>query len=82
MSCMRWRFVVTGTFLLAVVGCAESNQYQAPPPATVTAAQPLQKKVTTYLEETGTTEPVEEVEIRARVMGFIEEVKFEPGTEV
>jgi RND family efflux transporter MFP subunit len=48
----------------------------------VTVAQPVQKTVINYLEETGTTEAVEQVQVRARVKGFIEEVKFEPGSNV
>ena len=67
---------------LALLGCGEANQYQPPPPPTVTVAKPLVKTVTNYLEETGTTEAVQRVEIRARVKGFLETIEFEPGAEV
>jgi RND family efflux transporter MFP subunit len=71
-----------GLALAAMAGCQSKNEYEAPPPPTVTVAQPVQQTVTNYIEETGTTEAVEKVEIRARVKGFLEQVKFEPGTVV
>ncbi|MEW4452940.1 efflux RND transporter periplasmic adaptor subunit [Bremerella sp. JC817] len=61
------------------IGCAKTNEYQPPPPVEVNVATPLIRDVTIYMEETGTTEAVERVEIRARVEGFIEEIKFEPN---
>jgi RND family efflux transporter MFP subunit len=64
------------------VGCSQPNQYEAPPPPSVTVARPLVSTVTNYLDETGTTEAVERVEIRARVRGFLEEVRFEDGEDV
>jgi RND family efflux transporter MFP subunit len=45
-------------------------------------SQPLQQTVMSYLDETGTTEAVERVEVRARVTGFLEQVNFEPGADV
>jgi RND family efflux transporter MFP subunit len=76
--------LVCGCALLLVIhaGCAQPNEYQEPPPPTVTVAQPLRKTVTKYLEETGTTEAVKIVEIRARVRGILEQVNFEPGQQV
>jgi len=65
-----------------LAGCGQPNTYQPPPAIKVTVAQPIKKKVINYLEETGTTEPVEMVEIRARVKGFLEEIKFQPGDNV
>ncbi|HYW79686.1 MAG TPA: efflux RND transporter periplasmic adaptor subunit [Thermoguttaceae bacterium] len=67
--------------LLLATGC-QKNEYQPPTPSTVSVAQPLRQSVTNYLEETGTTEAVERVDIRARVTGFLEEVRFDPGTDV
>ena len=42
----------------------------------------LQQEVIDYLEFTGTTHAVEEVEVRARVAGFLESMHFTPGTIV
>lgn len=63
-------------------GCSSPNEYQPPPPAQVDVALPIVHDVTIYMEETGTTEAVERVEINARVEGIIEEVLFEPNDEV
>lgn len=69
-------------FLVTLFGCSPENQYQAPPPPEVNVATPFVRDVTIYLEETGTTEAVERVEINARVEGIIEDVLFEPNEEV
>ncbi|MCA9024830.1 MAG: efflux RND transporter periplasmic adaptor subunit [Planctomycetaceae bacterium] len=55
------------------------NSYQAPPPPEVTVAHPLQKTVTIFIEENGETEVVEQADVRARVRGILEEIKFVPG---
>jgi RND family efflux transporter MFP subunit len=68
--------------VVITVGCGQSNVYQTGTPPTVTVANPLQKTVTNYLEETGTTEAVAMVEVRARVRGFLEKVNFEAGADV
>ncbi len=69
-------------FVGMVGGCKPSNDYQAPPPPTVTVSHPIQQDVTDFLEFTGTTKAVELVEIRARVQGFLESVHFEAATDV
>lgn len=68
--------------ILSLLGCRPSNEYKAGPPQTVTVAKPIQRPVTLYLEETGTTEAVQMVEVRARVRGFLNEVLFTPGDDV
>jgi RND family efflux transporter MFP subunit len=60
-------------------GCGEKNEYVAPPPPEVTVSKPLVQNVTEYLEFTGTTRAVKEIDIRARVEGFLENVHFEDG---
>ncbi|MGD8392777.1 MAG: hypothetical protein PVH74_14675, partial [Desulfobacterales bacterium] len=67
--------------LMSIVfgGCSEKNEYVEPPAPEVTVSKPLVKDVTEYLEFTGTTRPIEEIEIRARVEGFLESVHFEDG---
>jgi RND family efflux transporter MFP subunit len=72
--------ILVGTGLL--FGCGQENKFEAPPPPPVTVAEPLQQGVTEYLEFTGTTQAFEEVEVRARVSGFLQSVEFTPGTEV
>ena len=57
--------------LACLAGCGPPNQYQPPPPPSVTVAKPVRQTVTNYLEETGTTESVQMVSIRARVNGYL-----------
>jgi len=54
---------------------------QAPPPP-VSVAKPLAKKVTQWDEFSGRFEPVESVEVRPRVSGFIEKIHFKDGQTV
>lgn len=77
-------FFANSLVLLAFsLGCQSSqNEYAEPPPPEVTVTHPLLQTVTQFLEENGTTEAVEEAEVRARVRGFVEEITFEPGQEV
>jgi membrane fusion protein (multidrug efflux system) len=73
--------LLTATILLGgIAGCKPANEYQEPPPPKVQVAEPLVQDVTAYLEITGTTAPVELVDIRARVSGFLEEIHFMPPT--
>ncbi len=65
-----------------LTACEQKNTYVEPPPPKVTVAQPLQEGVIDYLEFTGTTRAFEEVEIRARVAGFLQSMHFTPGTLV
>ncbi len=70
-------------FVWVFAACSsQSNEYVEPPPPKVTIAQPLQQEVIDYLEFTGTTRAFEEVEIRARVAGFLKSIHFTPGTKV
>jgi len=67
--------------LLAVVACHEAPP-PAPPPPEVKAATVLVRDVPIYLEAIGQTRGNTEIEIRARVEGFIESVDFTEGTVV
>ncbi len=68
--------------LLALTGCGERNKYQPPPPAEVTIAKPVERKVTLYLEVTGSTAPFNRVDLVARVPGFLEKVGYKDGAHV
>ncbi len=54
---------------------------QAPPPV-VFVTQPAIRTVTHDLEFTGSTEAVAEVQIRARVKGFLTRINFQDGADV
>ncbi len=65
--------------LIAVVlsGCGDKPPPQAAAPAPpVTVAQPVKRTVTDWDEFTGRFEAVEEVQVRARVGGFVTNVEF------
>jgi RND family efflux transporter MFP subunit len=67
-------------FAIALAGCGDKSQPQAataPPPVTV--AQPTKRTVTDWDEFTGRFEAVEEVQVRARVGGFVNSVEFRDG---
>ncbi len=51
----------------------------APPAPPVTVASPIQRKVTQWDEYTGRFEAREQVDVRARVSGFIENIHFKDG---
>jgi multidrug efflux system membrane fusion protein len=71
--------------LLAVTlsGCGDKPPQQAAAgPLPVTVAQPTKRTVTDWDEFTGRFEAVEEVQVRARVGGFVTSVEFRDGAFV
>ncbi len=64
---------------LATLTCAGAALAQAPPAPPVTVSAPLQREVTEWLEYTGQFAPMELVEIRARVSGYLTELRFKDG---
>jgi membrane fusion protein (multidrug efflux system) len=69
--------------LLAVVACKkEEQQKAAPPPPLVKVAEVTQRDVPIYVEAIGQTRGSTEVEISARVEGFLETMSFKEGTFV
>lgn len=73
-----------GAAALAVLltACGDRNTYQPPPPAEVTVAKPEQRKVTLYMEVTGSTAAFNRVDLVARVQGFLDKVGYQDGAEV
>jgi multidrug efflux system membrane fusion protein len=68
---------------LALSGCGDKPGPQAAPAAPpVTVAQPSKRTVTDWDEFTGRFEAVEEVQVRARVGGFVTNVLFRDGAFV
>jgi RND family efflux transporter MFP subunit len=74
--------VISGLMLLVLSGCENPNAFVEPPPPEVTVTSPVQQRVTEYLEFSGMTQPMETVEIRARVRGILKERHFVEGAEV
>src|ERR1700736_5646918 len=63
-------------------GCGDKPAPQAAAAPPVTVAQPTKRTVTDWDEFTGRFEAVEEVQIRARVGGFVTSVEFRDGAFV
>jgi multidrug efflux system membrane fusion protein len=68
----------------ALTGCGDSSQTQrpAPPPPAVTVAAPVQRTIVDQDEYVGRFVPVDSVEVRARVSGYLEQVHFQDGQMV
>jgi multidrug efflux system membrane fusion protein len=74
--------IVVATVLI-VSSCTQSaNQFVPPPPPEVDVSLPIEMEVTDYLEATGTTAALESVELRSRVRGYLQKIRFKPGSEV
>jgi len=75
--------VLLALSLMLMTGCdRKKNVYAPPPPPTVTVSKPVKQKVTDYAVFTGNTEAFESVEIRARVEGWLQDMRFKPSTMV
>ncbi len=68
--------------LLALGACGEKKEQAAAPPPPVTVAQPTRRVVTDWDEFTGRFDAIEQVQIRARVTGFVMTVDFKDGAIV
>jgi membrane fusion protein, multidrug efflux system len=78
----RLRVGVAFASILLLCACEQQNKYQPPPPAEVTVAKPEQRKVTLYMELTGSTAPLNRVDLVARVQGFLDKVAYKDGAAV
>jgi RND family efflux transporter MFP subunit len=65
-----------------LAGCGQSQQAAAPPDPAVTVAHAVQKTVVDQDEYVGRFVPVDSVEIRARVSGYLDQVDFTDGQMV
>src|SRR5215813_6307928 len=65
--------------LLTLAGCGEGPKSAAPPPPTVTVAKPAQRPVVDQDEYVGRFVAVNNVEVRARVSGYLGGIHFQDG---
>ncbi len=73
--------MVLALTLAATAGCKKENAYVPPPPPQVGVAKPLQQAVTPYLEVTGNAVAYNQVDLQARVQGYLQEIKYQDGTD-
>ena len=78
------------SLVLALTGCDQPSANNAgkaapkgaPPPAVVTASQPIVREIVEWDEYTARFDAVEQVEVRARVSGYLTTVAFKDGQMV
>src|SRR6185503_6217649 len=79
---------LTGVLMLAACGflapsgCNKETAKATPAPPAVTVSSPIVREVLDYDEYTGRLTAVEEVEVRARVKGYLNSVGFKDGDDV
>jgi multidrug efflux system membrane fusion protein len=72
--------LAVGAAVALLAGCGHGATGQQQPPApSVTVAPVEQREIVEWDEFTGRTEPVDSVEVRPRVSGYIQEVRFQSG---
>lgn len=75
--------LVCGISAITFAGCSSATQAPGDrPPPTVTVSQPVNKKIVEWDAYTGRLEPIEFVEIRARVSGYLQSTHFKEGQMV
>lgn len=72
----------TAGLALSLAACGEKNEYVPPPPPKVTVTTPVKQEVLRYLELTGNTASVNEVDLVARVEGFLQGINYKDGATV
>jgi RND family efflux transporter MFP subunit len=75
------RLAAASLALVALAGC-EQNTYAPPPPPKVDVALPVQRAITRYLDATGNTAPIKQVDLVARVSGFLQSIDYTDGAFV
>jgi multidrug efflux system membrane fusion protein len=62
--------------VLAATGCKPENKYVAPPLTEIGVAPPLSRPVTEWLEATGNAAAFNQVDLVARVPGFLQQISY------
>ncbi len=77
-----WRLAAISLLsTLAVSGCKrQQTAFVPPPPPQVIVAQALHQQVTPYLEATGNMVAYNQVDLVARVSGFLQDIRYTDGT--
>jgi RND family efflux transporter MFP subunit len=75
------RLALIAGVLLLLTAC-EQNTFVPPPPPKVEIAAPVQKPVTRYLDATGNTAAIKNVDLVARVQGFLQSINYQDGSFV
>jgi RND family efflux transporter MFP subunit len=65
-----------------ILSACEQNTFVPPPPPKVDVAVPVQQSFTRYLEATGNTAAIKNVDLVARVQGFLQSINYQDGAFV
>src|SRR5881227_4448939 len=63
----------------ATLSACEQNSFVPPPPPKVDVGVPVKQTVTRFLEATGNTAPIKNVDLVARVQGFLQSINYQDG---
>jgi membrane fusion protein, multidrug efflux system len=74
--------LVVLSLTLAIAACKKENAYVPPPPQQVAVAKPVQQSVTPYLDLTGNATAYNQVDLEARVQGYLQEINYQDGQPV
>src|SRR4051812_7849895 len=77
----HYRIPAIALALVLLTGC-EQNTFVPPPPPKIEVAVPVQRPVTRYLDATGNTAAIKNVDLVARVQGFLQSINYQDGTFV
>jgi RND family efflux transporter MFP subunit len=69
-------------FACVALSACEQNSFVPPPPPKVGVGLPVQRNVTRFLEATGNTAPIKNVDLVARVQGVLQSIDYKDGTLV
>ena len=80
----KWiQFILWGTVMAGaaglMTGCGRAAAQPQMPPPQVTVAPVEEKEIVEWSEFTGRVEPVDAVDVRPRVSGYIQKVRFQSG---
>jgi RND family efflux transporter MFP subunit len=74
--------VLAAALASSLAGCKQENRYVPPPPPQVGVALPVQRAITRYITGTGNLTAVNQVDLVARVPGFLQEIDYKDGATV
>ena len=75
----NWFAVAAGLAVGLVTGCGRGSAQQQMPAPNVTVAPVEKKEIVEWSEFTGRVQPVEAVDVRPRVSGYIQDIHFQSG---
>jgi membrane fusion protein, multidrug efflux system len=79
---MRLALLLAASAMPFLAGCRKQNAFVPPPPSHVGVATPVMHAVSPYLEATGNTTAYNQVDLVARVEGFVQSIDYKDGARV